>query len=763
MSRFWRLLLLSTVAIIPGAAHVEEPYLYSPLQFNKGMRPAAGLFAGESPIDVQNGLWDNTGFLYPRSGFKLFNGRTRILGNREIGGVFRYVRRTEPPFYSAQASFLAADSQWVYQDASVTDTLLGFKEEPLSVVRGQLNTVNTQVFVYANTSAPTRFIEEAVSFDSLFNMIDSASYIRIAGNNSNNRILVNSVISNETLYVRTANSSTLTGVTDWRLFPALDIGSQKFFAQMGNLLIFGDSTKPTWQWDGSKTKVNYIADSGHTYAATTTLLRDGSKGWFPNEWAGFWLRSAEHFYHGNTPALSQGAHNPYFPILGNDDTSLTLKYAPDKHLTAGKDWYIVSFPVERRSSEKTISTVRGDSILKSTDISVGTQNYFLSAYPIQILITSGPGAGELRVPSGIVGDSIMFYEDKFVHAPTTASKFVFIINYPIVTQNVVVHQDRLWYVGDGINKNRLWYSEPLEPSNVGPFNYVDVFPRGGDVLTNFSSYQGQGLAYLNNSIARVVGDNPSNFVVLPFLENLGTPGINTRTSHGDEEYFYDYRTGLYALRSFNPVRLSDPVKPLLDSVSSAGAKNAALTYFKDHLWFAYPAGANQTKNNRLLTYNVKVPDSWARHTFTRCANFSTWPLTGDSTRLTCGDPDSGLVYVYTDTAHADAYTSGRITLVYKTGWMDFASPQQRKRWRGFQLAFDMNSASDGNNVYLYKDFSATEFDTLVFQRDGQLNNYLAKDINGLGYGRFFQLKLETAPRDIVRIYEGRMKYTAIGF
>src|SRR6185295_1732417 len=104
----------------------------STITFNKGMNPAAGLIANDQPIDVQNALWDPSGFIFPRNAFKLFNGRTRILGNREIGGMFRYVRRTEPPFFSAQSSFLVADSQFIWQDSSVTDTVKALKSQPIN-------------------------------------------------------------------------------------------------------------------------------------------------------------------------------------------------------------------------------------------------------------------------------------------------------------------------------------------------------------------------------------------------------------------------------------------------------------------------------------------------------------------------------------------------------------------------------------------------------------------------------------------------------
>jgi len=755
--------LLAILAVLGWElAQAEEPYQYSPLRFNRGMNAAAGpFFVGDEAIDVTNGLWDASGFVYPRNAFKLFNGRTRILGNREIGGMFRYVRYAEPPFVTASRFFLAAESLWIFQDSSVTDTLLAFKKQPIGTTRGTVNTASGSNIV---TGTNTRFIQSSIARDPFFTpfVVDSASYFRLGGRA---RIAVKHPITDDTLELQDNVDSTATNAASHALLPAFERGTPKFFTVVGNRLYFGDSTKPTWQWDGNFTTVNYVVDSGRIYANTTTLLRDGTKAWFPNQWRSFWVRFAHRMLldRGAAGGTDSLVLSPWIPIISNDDTSLTLKFDP-RYGDATAKYYIMALPVERKSSENTVSAAN-DSFLVSADIpQLNERVNTLHSWPLSLFVTDGPGRNEFHTLSAWYKDTLFFFSDKFKTAPTSASRFVFVLNAPIFPNTVLGHQDRLWYVGDPTARNRVYYSEPLEPANVGPFNFVDVFPRDGDQVITGASYQDQLLVYKNNSVNRIGGDNPSNFIALPLFDNLGTPGINTRTSFAGDEYFYDKNTGIYILREFNPVRISDPIRPLLDSIPSAGAKNAALTVFRDHLWFSYPSGSNQSKNNRLLTYNVRFDDvaTWSRHTFNRAANFAVWPLAGDSSRLAAGDPDSGLVYIYNDTARVDAYTSALLKLTYKTGWLALSVPELRKRFRGFQLGFDMNNASDRDSVFLYKDFATTAFDTLVFQRDGQLNNYVTKDMNGGGLGRLFQLKFETQARDIFKLYFGRMKWAAVG-
>jgi hypothetical protein len=565
--------------------------------------------------------------------------------------------------------------------------------------------------------------------------------------------------------------TTSTNATNHKLYPVFDTLALKSFAVIGNKVYFSDSTRPVWGWDGSTPEVAFVVDSGRVNSTTlgsAASLNDGTAAWFDNEWTSYWVRFPNRIMRdrGAVGGTDSVMLSPWVPIVGNTDTTLYLKFHPT-YGNVGSNYYIMALPVERLGTEKSVTFMLADSMLVSTDLATLNERLdILAAWPLSVLITKGPGMGELRVISGWYWDTLYFFHDKFKTPPTNASKFVLVCNVPPFPKTITVHQNRLWYVGDVSAANRIYYSEPLQPGRVGPFNYLDVSPRNGDALITASSYQGQLLAYQTNSVFRIVGDNPSNFVVLPFLENLGTPGINTRTAFGGEEYFYDYRTGIYALREFNPVRLSDPVKPFLDSIPSAAAKNASLAFFKDHLWFSYPAGANQTRNNRLLTLNVRVPDTWARHSFAKASTMSVWPLAGDTARLTFGDPDSGTVYFYNDTAHVDAGQSALIKTVYKTGWMPFSVPEFRKQWRGFQLAFAADSitgvAGDKDSVYLYKDFSTTAFDTLIFTREGQLDNYVAKDIYRDGLGRLFQLEMRMAPRTGFKLYWARSKWASVG-
>lgn len=769
--RLLRPILSTTITILLlQSVFAEEPYQYSSLSFNKGMA-SAGAFLGEQPEDVTNGLWDATGFLYPRNAFKLFNGRTRILGNVGIGGMYRYVRRADYPLFTAQSNFLVADSQFIWQDSSVTDSVKAFKLQPIGTSRGTAATTSGSKRVVGGSV--TKWLQYVIPKDPfLGGIIDSATYFRMT---SAARIKVDYVLSDDTIQLASNAGSTVGSSADYKLFPALDTSSQKFFTGNANTVWFGDSTKPVWAFDGGKTPVSYVVDSGRIYAAVTTLLRDNTKVWFPNQWRSYWVRFAHRRVQdrGGAGGADSMVLSPWAPIISNDDTSLTLRFDVSRPTTpygaAGSTYYIMAFPIERLSGEQTVTALGTpvDSIFRSstTGFNFGDADNAITSWPLSVFFTSGAGTGQIKMVSAVYGDSIFLLGEKATAGTLNSGTFVLVENTPIIARLAITHQDRNWYV-DQSNPNRLYYSEPLEPGNVGPFNYIDVFPREGDIITNLASYQDQLLVYKNNSIDRVVGDNPSNFIALPFLENIGTPGINTRASFAGDEYFYDYRTGIYVLRQFNPVRLSDPIRPMFDSIPSAAAKNAALAIFRDHLWFSYPSGNAQTKNNRLISYNVRVPDSWSRHTFNRCANFAIWPQVGDSTRFVCGDPDSGLVYVYNDTARIDAYQSTRIKLTYKTGWLPFAGPELRKQFRGFHLGFEADtisgSAGDIDSVYLYKDFSTTPFDTLLFSREGQLENYVAKDINREGLGRLFQLEMRIAPRTTFRLHFARTKWAVTG-
>lgn len=778
MKRLWKLLLLSTVAILPGALTAEEPYGYTDVLFNKGANYAAGpFFVGDGAVDVINALWDNTGFMYPRAAFRRFNGTQRSLAGNgyPVKGLYRFVKTPFPPDEAGLGRFLAACSLYVFSDSSITDTSQAFKKEGIGFhgtyledATGGADAGGDSVWFYnpVNNFAQD-FYRRIIPMEPFFQTIDSAQYLR-ATPTVGSAFFLPLVTYIDISQLLTQGTATPDTFFNYRIRACLDPGAQAQFVQMGNRVIFGDSTKPLRFYSGVDTgvTVGFIADEIIDQTVTTTM-GSGLKAYFDDQWAGYWVRFLE-------PGLFDTRNgviryqSPFAPITSNTDTLLYLRFDP---LTDGQG-LICSFPIELVSKPYTIVQKDGAGLwIRLTGLpsdwslwnSTNTVEARNCSYPLEIIVDDTLYGGQTRMVTYIFGDTLWFTQE-----PTPAAiqgQVRLVVHRPVIPRTMEVHQDRLWVV-DVAYPNRIYYSEPLAPEEIGPLNFIEVFPRDGDKINDLVSYKDQLLAKKGNSIARIVGDNPSNFVTLPFLENLGTAGLNSNAQFGGDDYFLDPKTGVYVLREFNPVRLSDEVKPLLDSIPSASANKVAFAIHDQTLWVAYPAGAGQTKNNRLLSYHIPTKN-WSRHTFNEAAVLATWPLAGDSTRLVAGDQDSGTVYVYTESAkqeHIPADTGRTVKLTYKTGWMALSSPEQRKRLRGLQLAYSATADADRDTCFIYKDFATTAFDTAVFARTAsQEDNYDTKDVNGLGYGRFFQFKWEVAPSGNFKFHSGRKKWVNIGF
>lgn len=756
-----------------GVLTAQEPYQYTDVKFNLGMNPAAGaFFVGEGATDVINALWDNTGFMYARGAFKRFNGTQRSLGATPTKGLYRFTKTGFPPDQPALARFLASESLYVFSDSSITDTSAAFKKEGIGFHGAYFDgtgALGDSVFELQNTTTSTDFEDlwqRLIPPDPFFKTIDSAQFLRANRKDSTgyfgqavmwlgaNQVLINPASGNDSF-------------VNYRVRAALDPGAQTLWAQLGNELVFGDSTKPLRSYYGVDTGVviNWICDTTSD-PAVDTKFGDGRKAWFTDEWVGYWIRMAGALATATRNGVTR-AVAPFAPITANEDTTLYLRFDPG---TDG-DAFIMSYPIEIISKPYEISNRDGanawfelaglPSYWTSLWANTNSTEYRNVSYPLECFFDS---TGQIRKVDYLISDTLFFTQD--VPTATPLGNVQLILHRPIIPLAMKVHQDRLWVI-DVAYPNRVYYSEPLSPGRISPTNYLDVFPRDGDRGTALVSYKDQLLFKKGKSISRIVGDNPSNFVVLPFLENIGTAGPNAQADFGGEHYFYDGNTGIYVLREFNAVNLSDNIKPLLDSIPAAAKGKVQMAIHGDNLWMAYAAGAGATKNNRLISMNIRLPGTWARHDFARAGCFSVWNITGDSLRLMLGDPDSGTVYSYVDTATVDAGKTVRRRLTYKSGWMALSRPEERKRLRGLQLAFDADtiagSAGDVDTCYLYKNFSTAAFDTLLFQRAGQLNNYADKGVNGSGYGRFFQAEWRVAPRTTFRFNYGRKKFTVIGF
>lgn len=160
-------------------------------------------------------------------------------------------------------------------------------------------------------------------------------------------------------------------------------------------------------------------------------------------------------------------------------------------------------------------------------------------------------------------------------------------------------------IGDYFNFN--WNFNNFQINSGEADNLVRIFPW---TKTDVIMFKTQGIHLAQN----VTGDLTS-LSLTPISKKLGLCGRRAVVQVGTEIYFMDI-SGVHKISQVfegSPqamvLPISEPIIKTLRMINWNAADGIRANYRRDRLYFAVPLGANQTRNNALLVYNL-VTNAW---------------------------------------------------------------------------------------------------------------------------------------------------------
>lgn len=294
-----------------------------------------------------------------------------------------------------------------------------------------------------------------------------------------------------------------------------------------------------------------------------------------------------------------------------------------------------------------------------------------------------------------------------------------------------LHRARAFYAG-----NKL--KTPWDSTVVfkwSPLDHYDTLAGSGSGSERFEgdaaivglSSMGSNLIYYRsrppNAIISMSGFSDADFFWSPLSSGVGAVSDQSIARNPlDEADYFPNNLGMWRCDGSSVTKVETNCEAIFqDSINWAAEEMICGAVFDNHYWLAAPFGTS-TVNDRFLAIDL---ESGA---VTFVPNYSTWypgsmkvlRIPGYQDRLFAGASDTGKMFeiappgTFKETRNSgdDIYLMQGVAGEWRSGWMDFGDPSQRKRINNYQITAQgdvwyYGIVSDSIIVSFYRDFSNT--------------------------------------------------------
>lgn len=412
-------------------------------------------------------------------------------------------------------------------------------------------------------------------------------------------------------------------------------------------------------WDGRQTFRANVLDHGafsSLIGASGLRFQDNTKSWTTNQWSGMWLftryRSNVVDFPVGAPSYNVRYNSNFYPIQRNGtDTIYIDSMVSSRALTTADSFYaIVTYPIDEVLFERAVG---GPSIPGNDFIEMDTAYFtyrtqkMIYSNPLQVLITSGDGAGRRYQVIGIVKNTAGAARDTLQlgaplenHLSVANSRFAFIKSRFPIAKFLRVYKDRTLWISDTIYQNSIYPSIPGRPAYIEPNTQIVVNPNDGERIQSawvlgdgiYIGKESKVYLVVNRSI-ETSGEDPDIWQVLQISNTIGCESPKSVVQRTGTVWLYDWPNGFYEFDGQNFTDISSPIRPMMDSITASARDKVWGVFYPakkgDLILWGIPINGS-TKPNRVVAYSPQTK-AWA-----------TWDLTNtDLVRISVGFVQEG--------------------------------------------------------------------------------------------------------------------------
>jgi len=189
---------------------------------------------------------------------------------------------------------------------------------------------------------------------------------------------------------------------------------------------------------------------------------------------------------------------------------------------------------------------------------------------------------------------------------------------------LVVHENRLWNLGDSDNPNTLYYTsaggmtggtDPTSDMDFDGGGTIDINLGDGDYIVGAISFYRVLWVFKRNYIVQLFGDARFNFTPVYPPIHKGAVGHKAICKSGNQVYFVSW-DGVYSVDSAGTLKnISQNIQPIFQDYGHAEwrmnksyIEKTVLFYYDGYIWMSYPAGSS-TVPDRVMIFDPER-DGW---------------------------------------------------------------------------------------------------------------------------------------------------------
>lgn len=263
---------------------------------------------------------------------------------------------------------------------------------------------------------------------------------------------------------------------------------------------------------------------------------------------------------------------------------------------------------------------------------------------------------------------------------------------PPLAQYIAQHGDYIFLAGSPTYKSRIYWCDLAAPEVWSATNYIDVAEDDGDYITQITSFgPGYLVVFKRFSIHVLMGKTENEFRLERVVKGIGCIAPRS-VGHILGGLAFLSRDGV---RLFvgdpNPVWLSQPIQPTLDSYNVKRFNKAAALVYK-HLYMLFVADSSSLANNKVLVLDTRHGQLGA------WTIFDNWPVSvgclfrqfNEDTPIGGGSVEAMLYELFK--GYSD--NGQPIKFVVETKHFDFGRRDALKKIRRIKVYSDTSAASD---------------------------------------------------------------------
>ena len=292
------------------------------------------------------------------------------------------------------------------------------------------------------------------------------------------------------------------------------------------------------------------------------------------------------------------------------------------------------------------------------------------------------------------------------------------------------YYSRLFMDGGPGDQFRIYYSNPNQPESFGALSYFDYGSKEGGAITGLHVYNSQLLVFRERAID-VIRPSTRGFITVPFVQGIGTQAHDTITTIPNLGVVFLGNDGIYLIAGTNEggsslkvERISDPILGTIERINKSLISRSCASFSATwNEWHCYvPLDGNDKPNLGIVLHTDKI--AWSTR-----EDFPVGCLTTDlEGNLVFGNKDgkpegwvqpqpyeAGLFVISKKRIGGYTYVHGDpptttvkppLTSTYKTAWMDFGYPAQKKYVKYVYL-YVLTEGDNTIPITYFKDYSTT--------------------------------------------------------